>query len=79
MVSSLYRYDITALNSSGVAILLTYGNVNDWWLSHPQVINTEGFIQVYYKILNRYFYYINLYAGYWQGYSIWYFQDFSFR
>ena len=43
--SSLYiAYDITLLNSSGAAIVVTYGAAHEWWLSHPNVINTQGFM-----------------------------------
>ena len=69
-------YNITVLNSSGTAILLTYGSVGDWWLSHHDVINTQGFIQVCYKKPNQCFYNINLHADFWQGFNIWEFQNY---
>ena len=49
--SSLYiAYDVTVLNSSGAAIVITYESVHEHWQSHPEVINTKGFIQVCHKL-----------------------------
>ena len=53
MFSSLYiAFDITALKSSGTPLHVMYGIVNEWWLSHPNKLNTQGFIQVCYKLSN---------------------------
>ena len=55
--SSLYiAFDITLINSSGATIVITYGAVHNWWLSHPNVINTQGFIQVCHKLWNNSFF-----------------------
>ena len=39
-------YKITVLNESGTPIQLTYGHVHEWWLSHQNVIISQGFIEV---------------------------------
>ena len=51
-------YEIDIKNSSPALIKAAYGNVHDWWISAPTIIDKKAQIEVYNKYSNQCFHYI---------------------